>query len=412
MKQRPAACEGCPAHATARGFVPPSGPLDAVMALVGQGPGADEAAFGEPFIGESGRRLNMWCVRAEVPRERCAVGNVVWCQLPGNREPKPAEAQHCWRAHVRPWLESLHAVRVVVAIGKPAMQVFLGRKATTSLAGTLHNAPLPWASEAYGYKADEMHRVSASNEGERDSVPDMPSTASTASESLPQSSDMVGVRAHDRDDPPRDDVGVRARSVIVAPLLHPSFIIRGQFAQEPAQADYLRRAWRVARGLEAPPPSDVTQPPPGAIPTPTTHDLRRWIYDTRADDVLACDIEGYGGRLIGIGFARVRDEATLYVPVLDGEAPYWSDADWPGVDEFIRAMLDRPLVFHNGQAFDIPFLAEVGYPVDPARYVDDTMIRHHTLYAEQPKDLESLAIRYLGFQSWKWLSNVKGGDAK
>ena len=149
MMTRPSTCEGCPAHATARGWVPPTGPSDAIMVLVGQGPGSDEATFGEPFIGPSGQTLDRWLVRAGVPREKVAIGNIVQCQLPGNREPKPREVQHCWRAHIRPWLNSLRNARVVVPIGVPAMKALMGKDATASIAGTLQKAEVPWGEEPY-----------------------------------------------------------------------------------------------------------------------------------------------------------------------------------------------------------------------------------------------------------------------
>ena len=411
MLQRPPACNGCPANATARGFAPPSGPKNAVLALIGQGPGADEATFGEPFIGESGRSLSRWCVRADAPRDKCAISNVVWCQLPGNRAPKVAEAQHCWRAHVRPWLESLTELRVVVAIGVPAMQVFLGRKASASIAGTTHNVTLPWPGDPYARKNDDLRDMP---QADSESPGRLPDVQREAGREVPPATtgagtDVDSVRGSNGSSGWSEHPAVR-RAVTIVPILHPAYIMRGQFASEPSQIDFLRRAWRIAHGDEPATVVDATAPPPGCIPTPTLEDLRKYLLSTTPTDVLACDIEGAGGRLIGIGFARLRDEATIYIPVLDAEKPYWSDDEWPAADEVMRCLLCHPLVFHNGQAFDIPFLESCGYAVE--QYADDTMIRHHTLYAEQPKSLEELAIRYLGFPSWKWLSKVESGEQK
>jgi len=362
--ERPPTCAGCPANATARGWVPPTGPLTARMVLVGQGPGADEAAVGEPFVGPSGSTLDRWLVRAGVPRERLAIGNVVQCQLPGNRPPHKAEARHCWRAHVRPWLESLTAARVVVPVGVPAMEALLGDSATASVAGTVHPVAGGWPAEPFPQPAQP---------------------------------------------PPAADR-------LLAPILHPAHIIRGQWAAEPAQVRFLRRAWELANNPAASLPGalmDVRNPPPGASPTPTLEELREFVTSTRAldDRRMACDIEGTQGQLIGVGFSRLADERTIYIPLLDTDAPYWHNEELAEVDCHLRELLAYPLIMHNGQAFDVPFLESVGYEVP--QYIDDTMIRHHILYAEMEKSLESLAILYCGFPSWKWLSKVgEQGDAK
>jgi len=360
---RPPACDGCPANALARGFVPPTGPLTARMVLVGQGPGADEAAVGEPFVGPSGSTLDRWLVRAGVPREQLAIGNVVQCHMPKNRPPRKAEIHHCWKAHVRPWLDSLRQARVIVPIGVPSMETLMGESATASVAGTIHPTPVEWPASPLA------------------------------------------------NPPPPPVVPER----VLAPILHPAHILRGQWPAEPAQVRFLRRAWKLANNPASLPGAcvDVREPPPGAIPTPTLEELREFVASTRAlaDRRMACDIEGTQGQLIGVGFCRLADERTIYIPLLDTDAPYWHDRELAEVDRHLRELLAYPLIMHNGQAFDVPFLESVGYEVP--QYVDDTMIRHHIMYAEMAKGLEELAILYLGFPSWKWMSKVgEQGDAK
>jgi len=405
MLNRPEACRGCPADTTSRGFVPPSGPRDVLLAIVGQGPGRDEAAFGEPFIGESGRRLNNWFAAAGIPREKVAIGNVVWCHLPGDRKPHKAEAKWCWQAHVRPWLESLGAsLRVVVPVGVPAMEVLISPDVGASVAGTIHPIVMPWKEDPFATELSPDQPDLPGLQAAASSTPDLPDVHSEA-RGAPSVAVSVPDGSDDRNAPrdrPNDVV------VVAVPVLHPAYIVRGQWAQEPAQIDFLRRAWAIATGKLIPDLSPLDEPPPGCIPTPTLNQLTSFDFDTGLDAVLACDIEGTAGRLIGIGFCRVEDEHAIYVPFLDGEKPYWRDDEWPLVDKHIRGLLRRPLVFHNGSGFDIPFLESCGYAVP--QYVDDTMIRHHILYAEQPKGLEELAVWYLGMRAWKFLSHVENED--
>ena len=419
MLPRPPACTGCPANATARGFVPPSGPASGVLlAIIGQGPGADEAAFGEPFIGESGRRLDRWLAQSGIPREQIAIGNIVQCQLPGNRPPHKREAQHCWRAHIRPWLESLGGqLRVVVPVGVPSMEVMISPDATASTAGTVHPIPQPWRGDPFVESVAPAPLLQPTPEGSPGApdVPAVPQRDAPCPVDLPELYGEVGGAPGVADPADRGirsggPDGAHPAPVVAVPILHPAFIIRGQWAQEPAQVDFLRRAWDIARGRIKPDLSPLTEPPPGCNPTPTMAEILQFDIDTKIDEPVACDIEGTRGRLIGIGWCRLRDEQAIYIPILDGDKPYWTEELWPNVDKVIRRLLRRPLIFHNGSTFDIPFLESCGYEVPI--YADDTMIRHHILYAEQPKGLEELAVRYCGMRAWKWLSHVETEDGK
>ena len=53
------------------------------LALVGESPGTDETREGQPFVGKSGRFLNILLSRAGTSRESCFVGNL--CQVQPER---------------------------------------------------------------------------------------------------------------------------------------------------------------------------------------------------------------------------------------------------------------------------------------------------------------------------------------
>ncbi|MHC4176870.1 MAG: uracil-DNA glycosylase family protein [Planctomycetota bacterium] len=345
MSVKPKACEGCPAYESGRSFVPPIGPSDARLAIVGQGPGADEAQVGEPFVGAAGKRLNRWLVLAGVPRERIAIGNIVQCHLPGNRPPKAAEIAHCREAHVAPWLESLRALRVIVPAGMPATKEFLGKRAGASTVGTTH--PL----------GDTTH-----------------------------------------------DVGLR----YVVPIVHPAAIVRGQWTADPVQPKFLRRAWEIAEANEPPRIADLGKPPPNGYIATRTDEVAYFCGEAlRSKDTLYADIEGTGGILIGIGFWSSRRDEGIYIPLRDRAEPFWSEEDTRTVATWLDRVLASPevgLVFHNGSSFDIPFLEDIGFTV--RGYVDDTMVRAWGTYHESAKDLQSLAILYAGLPAWKHLSHV------
>ena len=108
---KPNECKGCPAYTWGVGFVPPTGSMDSPLALVGQGPGEQEATFSRPFypMAPSGSTLDRWLNKAGKSRTQMIVSNVVQCWLPktkskagvpaGNRAPTTEETAYCWNAH-------------------------------------------------------------------------------------------------------------------------------------------------------------------------------------------------------------------------------------------------------------------------------------------------------------------------
>lgn len=81
---------------------------EAKILFIGEAPGADEDAQGEPFVGKSGQLLNDIIKACRLRREDIYICNVLRCRPPGNRLPAPEEASHCREyldgqlAHVNP----------------------------------------------------------------------------------------------------------------------------------------------------------------------------------------------------------------------------------------------------------------------------------------------------------------------
>jgi uracil-DNA glycosylase family 4 len=57
-------------------LVPPSGPTEARIMIVGEAPGAEEEARGTPFVGASGMELDRMLHEAKISRSECFVTNV------------------------------------------------------------------------------------------------------------------------------------------------------------------------------------------------------------------------------------------------------------------------------------------------------------------------------------------------
>ena len=100
------------------------------LMFVGEGPGADEDAQGEPFVGRAGQLLNNMIRAMGLRREEVYIANVVKCRPPGNRTPERDECETC-----SPFLMRQIAVirpKVVVALGAVAAKNLLAFNAPMS----------------------------------------------------------------------------------------------------------------------------------------------------------------------------------------------------------------------------------------------------------------------------------------
>jgi uracil-DNA glycosylase family 4 len=102
----------------------------AELMFVGEGPGADEDAQGEPFVGRAGQLLNNMIKAMGLRREDVYIANIVKCRPPGNRTPERDECETC-----SPFLMRQIAVvkpKVIVALGAVAAKNLLAINAPMS----------------------------------------------------------------------------------------------------------------------------------------------------------------------------------------------------------------------------------------------------------------------------------------
>jgi DNA polymerase len=98
------------------------------LVFVGEGPGADEDAQGEPFVGRAGQLLTEIITKGmRLARADVYIANVIKCRPPGNRNPEPDEVASCEPFLLRQI--ELIAPEVIVALGKFAAQTLLRTKA-------------------------------------------------------------------------------------------------------------------------------------------------------------------------------------------------------------------------------------------------------------------------------------------
>lgn len=88
-------CTRCRLHKGRTNLVFGVGNVNADLMFVGEGPGADEDAQGEPFVGRAGQLLNNMISAMGLKREDVYIANVVKCRPPSNRTPEKDECDTC-----------------------------------------------------------------------------------------------------------------------------------------------------------------------------------------------------------------------------------------------------------------------------------------------------------------------------
>jgi uracil-DNA glycosylase len=114
------------------------GTIDAELCFIGEAPGADEDATGEPFVGAAGQLLNRIIAACGMKREEVYICNIIKCRPPGNRLPQVQEAANC-REYLDKQLELVRP-RFICALGACAAQNLLDTKAPIGrLRGQFHS---------------------------------------------------------------------------------------------------------------------------------------------------------------------------------------------------------------------------------------------------------------------------------
>lgn len=145
MSAHVSVCVKCPHLAASRTqTVFGVGNHDAEIMFIGEAPGADEDARGEPFVGRAGQLLTKIIETMGYRREEIYIANVLKCRpdtpgtTAGNRPPTLPEMQTCL-----PYLaEQIEIIRpkILVALGATAVEGLLGTRGTMrDLRGRWHS---------------------------------------------------------------------------------------------------------------------------------------------------------------------------------------------------------------------------------------------------------------------------------
>ncbi len=124
-----AACERCPELVASRTQVVfGSGAADADLMFVGEAPGREQDASGEPLVGRSAALLDELLASIGMRRDEVFVTTALKCRPPDNRDAAPSELSRC-RSHLERQIEIVRP-RVVCTLGSAATRLLRGDTAS------------------------------------------------------------------------------------------------------------------------------------------------------------------------------------------------------------------------------------------------------------------------------------------
>lgn len=187
---------------------------------------------------------------------------------------------------------------------------------------------------------------------------------------------------------------------LVAPTVHPAFVMRMQQWGPVLEADFAR----VGRLLEDPAGWRAPEDQPGRHIVIARHlrELERLL--AQLDPEVAIDVEtvGLGPTSTALVCLAISDQ-TLSVVVpwtqdLAGKASWWRRERKRAAAIITEALANRVAITHNGPAFDHIVLMRYGIKI--AAW-DDTLNLAHAAHSHLPKRLSFVVQRYCDVPPWK-----------
>jgi uracil-DNA glycosylase family 4 len=139
LKEKVCNCSKCPDLVLSRTqHVFGEGNPNTNLVFLGEAPGSSEDKSGRPFVGKSGKLLDIFIESIGLKREEVYILNCLKCHPEWNRNPTQEELKNC-----RPFLDLQIKVinpKIIVCLGNYAAQTLLGKQdSVNSLRGSWYN---------------------------------------------------------------------------------------------------------------------------------------------------------------------------------------------------------------------------------------------------------------------------------
>lgn len=343
-------------------YVPPNGPPNARIMLVGEAPGEEEVRHRAPFVGQSGQELDKMLHDAGINRSECFATNVARYRplnnditqfipktksgitsdmvMYRNKWVKPVVAQGCAEL-----IREIDLVKpnVIVALGNTPLWALTGSEGITK-----------WRGSLLDYQSLN-HRCK------------------------------------------------------LFPAYHPAAVLRQWDWRFITVHDFRRvGAHQHSPGYEMPAYNFRVRPNYQTV----VDELERLIWlCNEGPTQIAVDIETRGGHIACVGLAWSSLDA-LCIPLMciERQEGFWDFDSELAILTLLRRLMTHPNfegVFQNGLYDCQYFVARMGFR---PRTKWDTMLLHHVLFAGLPKGLDFLSSLYCGFHRY-WKEEGKLWDA-
>jgi uracil-DNA glycosylase family 4 len=138
LQQTVTTCTLCELHQSRTQTVFGVGNQHADVLVIGEAPGHDEDAQGEPFVGPAGELLIAMLLAINLKREDVYIANILKCKPPNNRDPEASEIESCSQ-YLRQQIRLIQP-KAIFAVGRIAAQALLNSTETiSSLRGEQHS---------------------------------------------------------------------------------------------------------------------------------------------------------------------------------------------------------------------------------------------------------------------------------
>lgn len=326
--------------------------------IVGEAWGAEEAQAHMPFVGPSGKLLNMMLRQVGINRDECYLTNVF------NFQPQPKND-----------IENVCGPKEIAIPGYPAVKS---------------------GKYVRGEFAPELQRLYKEIALERPTL--IIALGATASWALLGTSGIKKIRGA-----PSLLAGAALAGVGTAtkvfPTYHPAAVMR-EYSLMPIILADLAKAKRESEFPE------LRRPKRSIYIEPSLSDLADFAPYIDDSDSLSIDIETAGDQITCVGFAPTVDRAIVipFVDPLQRDGNYWRTLHdelmaWQYVRDWAR--LAKRVVGQNF-LYDMHFLWR-RYGITVPNATDDTMLLHHALQPEMEKGLGILATLYTDELPWKFM---------
>lgn len=129
-------CQLCTLSKTRTTPVPGEGSRHPELMFIGEGPGYHEDMEGRPFVGQSGKFLQLMLQSIQLDRNDVYITNMVKCRPPNNRDPMPGELAAC-RGFLDTQIELLDP-RILVTLGRFSFSKFFPASQLSNSRGKIH----------------------------------------------------------------------------------------------------------------------------------------------------------------------------------------------------------------------------------------------------------------------------------